>query len=355
MEITFTGDVSFTGSFSENINKSKQILAPEVVSYMMQSHCCVVNLEGPCTTFNSKRKDVNVVSPPASIAYLAKHGVSHFNIANNHILDCGEEGYLETKSLIDKVDGKIIGDVDGVNFNYDIVVRDNIRVALISMTQFYSNMGSKAIDLIAISHKAKLKALIKKIRADVDWIVLSYHGGEEYSIYPWNKRRKLLLDIISEGIDVIVCHHSHTVQPYEKIDENKYIFYSLGNFIFDLQNHRNKSYLNDSLILKFQFNKLDFNFDFMPLKIKPELGEVVMAGKGVKQFFELGYAGYDNKSWYHECERVVMERNKLPGKEKKRQNKFIAKCYKIKNILINDEFRAIVIGLLFNRLYKILK
>ena len=42
--------------------------------------------------------------------------------------------------------------------------------------------------------------------------------------------------MIENGVDIIIGHHPHVIQNMEKININDnygYVFYSLGNFIFD--------------------------------------------------------------------------------------------------------------------------
>ena len=54
-----------------------------------------------------------------------------------------------------------------------------------------------------------------------------------------------------DGVDIIIGHHPHVIQNMEKININNrygYIFYSLGNFIFD--SHYNKKGVRDTMILK---------------------------------------------------------------------------------------------------------
>ncbi len=54
----------------------------------------------------------------------------------------------------------------------------------------------------------------------------------EYTHYQNNLQQEIAHSFIDQGADMIIGHHPHVVQGME-IYQNKPIFYSLGNFIFD--------------------------------------------------------------------------------------------------------------------------
>jgi poly-gamma-glutamate capsule biosynthesis protein CapA/YwtB (metallophosphatase superfamily) len=67
---------------------------------------------------------------------------------------------------------------------------------------------------------------------NADIKILSFHWGNEYIHHPSLGQRNLAYKCIEAGADIIVGHHPHVIQPYEKYKEG-HIFYSLGNFCFD--------------------------------------------------------------------------------------------------------------------------
>ncbi len=58
------------------------------------------------------------------------------------------------------------------------------------------------------------------------------HWGVEYDSSPNPRQKEIGRALVDAGADIIVGHHSHTLQPVE-IYKGKVIFYSLGNFVFD--------------------------------------------------------------------------------------------------------------------------
>lgn len=353
LSINFTGDVSFTGAYAKNVRDENPILSGPILDFINNSDLTVVNLEGPVTSRDSLRKDLEVKSPIESLYYLKKCNINCLNIANNHIFDCGEPGFNETLALIDGLELLHIGKMNKSLFEVKIIEKGNVKVALIGFSQRFKNMTDSCIDKLAVYNQDVLEKTVDSIRCEVDWVVLNFHGGEEYTIYPWYKKRKFLKNLFKYSVDVIICHHSHTVQPYEKIAKNKYIFYSLGNFIFDLPNHKNKSFLNDSLVLKLSFTSADIEVDYLPVTLNPDKGRVDSNPLITNSFYDLQVEGYSKDKWYRECSRVVEERNPINNTSESKRN-LITRLFgilkKVEILLLNPEFRAIVIGHLLNKI-----
>lgn len=137
------------------------------------------------------------------------------NIANNHILNYGIDGLSQTKNFLSE--NNIIyfpefstKTVNGVNFGflgYDFIT--------------YPKLPPESI----ISD-------VKKYDSSVDWLIVSIHWGNEYLPAAENWRVSLAHQLVDAGADIIHGHHPHVWQSYE-IYQEKPIFYSFGNFIFD--------------------------------------------------------------------------------------------------------------------------
>lgn len=63
--------------------------------------------------------------------------------------------------------------------------------------------------------------------------ILYIHWGNEYINRPSSSQKKFAHWLIDSGFDLIVGMHPHVLQGYE-IYKGKYIFYSLGNFVFEM-------------------------------------------------------------------------------------------------------------------------
>lgn len=72
---------------------------------------------------------------------------------------------------------------------------------------------------------------IPPVKNDEYWIV-SLHWGREYDVTPDEEQTRIAAVLAGRGIDVILGHHPHVVQPAITIGSTR-VFFSLGNFLFD--------------------------------------------------------------------------------------------------------------------------
>lgn len=78
--------------------------------------------------------------------------------------------------------------------------------------------------------KEKAKADIERIKDKVDVIIVSMHWGVEYTHVPTAEEREIAEYLSSLGVNIIIGHHPHVIQPIEFVNDTL-VFYSLGNFI----------------------------------------------------------------------------------------------------------------------------
>lgn len=270
MVVSFTGDISITGSFTEKINTDSEIFSETILSNFKSSNFVVGNLEGP-TTDSKKYYNFNtpLKSPVRTISYLADRNITVFNLANNHILDYGKTGLQDTLSNIKKENGSYFGaNIHPKNIAKPVILENKgIKVALFGIAECHPFEISGA-GLFSADEFITLKKQIEVYKTEVDFVFVNFHGGEEFSLYPSPIKRKFLKKIASlKYVDCVVAHHSHTFQGFEKY-KNTLIFYSLGNFIFDISNHKPYKETNNSALLSFSFTKENFDFSFIPYKIE---------------------------------------------------------------------------------------
>ena len=65
-------------------------------------------------------------------------------------------------------------------------------------------------------------------------VIVNLHWGAEHTLRPLPQQRLEAHALIDAGADVIIGHHTHTLQTTETY-RGKPIFYGIGNFIFDQQ------------------------------------------------------------------------------------------------------------------------
>jgi poly-gamma-glutamate capsule biosynthesis protein CapA/YwtB (metallophosphatase superfamily) len=84
---------------------------------------------------------------------------------------------------------------------------------------------------VAAADTSRILPSIRSYRDSVDFIVVSYHGGEEYSERPTQRVRDFGAWMVSGGADLFLGHHPHVPHGIGEL-QGKYLVYSLGNFVF---------------------------------------------------------------------------------------------------------------------------
>ena len=189
---------------------------------------------------------------PRDLGYdLVEMGFDIVNIANNHMCDKGTAGLAATvdfwKGLEDEVGVTMIGgyyDRDDL-LTPRVIERDGVKIALVGYTEMTNGITlSKKEPLIPYTTEVNIDQVIMNAREEADVVIVSVHWGNEN----WNtmtKEQKSLAQKFADlGVDVIIGHHPHVLQPIEWInstdDEHKTLcIYSLGNFIAAMQSWQN--------------------------------------------------------------------------------------------------------------------
>ncbi len=182
------------------------------------------NLEGPIKGKGKKGGTSMSFSFNEDIApFLKNNGFNLMSIANNHAVDQGWEGRDTTISALNKA---------GVSWCGHPSEADPLSV-------YYKWIGKKKMAFVCfqdVTHKLDDDAaldLISDVREGVDYLIVSVHWGQEYKHRPdWGSQIEPGRAFIDAGADFVIGHHPHVVQSFE-IYNGKFIFYSLGNFVFD--------------------------------------------------------------------------------------------------------------------------
>lgn len=237
-KILFVGDMMFDRYIRQVGEKKGEdfIFSCGNLSDFLQSFDLVVgNLEGPITRNLSvsmgsvieSPENYTFTFPPSTAKLLAKNNIKLVNLGNNHMLNLSRDGLLQTKKYLAEAKVTYFGDPDAVE--NDKVARMEIGGVPISFVN-WSDWNSDNTDITA--------AQIKKEKESGRTVLVYTHWGEEYTAPP-ERVKRLARSFIDAGADLIVGSHPHIVQEKEIYPSNpsgqanKYIYYSLGNFIFD--------------------------------------------------------------------------------------------------------------------------
>ncbi len=234
--ITLLGDIAFTGILSTEPEKNKERFK-EVIPILAQSDFVFANLEVPVKVDESRNENKNRIyySLPVSTEELLKLlNIGCVALANNHIYDCKMPGLKATINILDKLGiyhtgaGWLPKHIEPVIINSG----DN-KIGFLSYVDQSTNTKTENFPKLYINYFSinKVKTDIKNIRNKVDKIILSIHWGIDYSHYQTPEQVSIARELIDTGTDIIMGHHPHTLQPFERY-KNGAIFYSLGGLTF---------------------------------------------------------------------------------------------------------------------------
>ncbi|WP_030105165.1 CapA family protein [Actinoalloteichus caeruleus] len=175
-------------------------------------------------------------APPEVVTGLAATGYDVCTTASNHTVDQGEEGVIRTLEALDDVGLGQAGAARTEEEALTPLVREvnGARVAHISHTFSFNGVPlpegkpwmSNTLDpeeILAGARRAR--------EAGAEVVVASLHWGVEYVHEPTQEQQDLAeLLLADDAIDLIIGHHAHSVQPFERIN-GKWVTYGLGNHV----------------------------------------------------------------------------------------------------------------------------
>lgn len=229
--LIFVGDVMLSRDVATKMRAKKDINYPfsAMGDYLRGADMVFGNLESPIVAGREiKTYEMVFHADPGAERALADANFRVMSLANNHILNFGAEGLASTYKFLDAEGIQYSGAADDP---YAPVYREikGMRFAFLSYAQ--NNFVNKNAD-VAVMDAKKMQGAVRRARGEADFVIVSMHAGEEYQAEPGRTQTDFARAAVDAGADMVIGHHPHVVQSAE-IYKGKYIFYSLGNFVFD--------------------------------------------------------------------------------------------------------------------------
>ena len=258
MQILVAGDYVPCNRMAVQISQQKynEIFSEDLITLIKSSDYALVNLE--CPIFNSQHHAIKKVGPSlgansSALDVLKYAGFNGVTMANNHILDYGEEALEYTIEMCKSkgIDyfgvGKNLDESGQVNY---VSVCDKI-LAIINCCEHEFSIASPHSSGANPINPVRQFYAIKEARKNSDYVIVVSHGGYELYNLPSIRMKDLYHYYIDIGADAVINHHQHCFSGYE-IYNSKPIFYGLGNFAFD--RGVSKDYLwNDGYVVILDF------------------------------------------------------------------------------------------------------
>ena len=272
LSIVFTGDILLDRGVRQVINRHgvSHLFSDGIDSVFRSAQVVVGNLECPATKIEAPVfKQYIFRGEPEWLDTLRQHGITHLNLANNHTIDQGREGLMDTKRNI--VAAGIIPIGAGANMQEAsapvLLAEDPRKVWLVPSLRLALENYAYLPDKPCVSQEptdSLLNRVFRLRQADsTAVIIVSLHWGGEHTLQPVPLQRHTAHQLILAGADALVCHHTHTLQTIEEF-RGKNIYYSIGNFIFDPQRALNA----EACIVRLQITADSLDTETLPVQIR---------------------------------------------------------------------------------------
>ncbi|MHA6529776.1 CapA family protein [Paenibacillus sp. BAC0078] len=240
VKLNFAGDVIFSGKVGELLEKKGYDYSYAALDGLFKrDDLTILNLETPITTGGVGAADKQFVfkGAPKALDSLKAAGVDAVNLANNHTLDQGEEGLLDTLSHLRSRSIPYVG--GGANateaYTAKYFERQGIRIALLGFTRVMPRSdwmaGTNKPGVASVYDSAEALKAIAAAKKQADLVVVVVHWGKERMEQYDKTQQALGHSFIDAGADLVMGGHPHVLQGIEPY-KGKWIAYSTGNFIF---------------------------------------------------------------------------------------------------------------------------
>ncbi len=235
LSIIACGDLCFAEAQERtDFEYSKMVLA-DLKETLDSADYRMINLENPLTTENEgiKKTGPCLKGDPKNVEFLKAGNFDVAILANNHTGDFGPKGAEETFDILDKNDIKYVGAGRNIDEAYNslILEKNGVKLEVIAAAENEYGGATDTKAGMAGFKIGRINAAIKKARERSDFVLIVFHGGNEFNPLPSpmvKERYHLFADL---GADAIIGMHTHCQQGYEYYN-GKPIVYSTGNFWF---------------------------------------------------------------------------------------------------------------------------
>lgn len=312
--------VSFVGAGDLLIQTTEpSVILRHVAEELSSADVTYLNLEGPTTDRGEKNPALagianGIRSRPDTVAAMAALKVDVVSLANNHTMDYGLEGLSQTLELL--AEHGIAQCGGGLNAaqarTAAFVEKDGMRIGFLSYTavcppvyaatqdrpgaafvavnttyeenrRIYLQPGSpQAIRTKTVAADlAQMKEEIAAARQNCDALIVAWHWGISER---WGKLAEYQQECghacIEAGADMVLGNHAHMLQGVE-FYQGKPIFYSLGNFAFDM---KHRFFLPENLLVKCDITRSGLkNLRIVPLINNPAFEPEIARGDAAQR------------------------------------------------------------------------
>jgi poly-gamma-glutamate capsule biosynthesis protein CapA/YwtB (metallophosphatase superfamily)/outer membrane protein assembly factor BamB len=194
------------------------------------------NLESPITAGGVPQGGITLRAAPEVTEGLSGAGFDIVSLANNHTDDYGAVGLLDTMSHLYGEDIAYVGLRGEAGAGQEAVTLEvkGLRMAFLAYNHVDPRWVASDDDDSgpAWLDPESAYADVRRAASVSDFVVVSLHWGAEYMPLPDEFQQEVVRGMLEAGAGLIIGHHPHVVGAVAWEDEG-FVAYSLGNFVFD--------------------------------------------------------------------------------------------------------------------------
>jgi poly-gamma-glutamate synthesis protein (capsule biosynthesis protein) len=209
----------------------------------------LVNLETSVTRSDLRwlGKDVHYRMHPANLPCLTAGRIDACALANNHVLDYGRPGLLETLETLREAGVRVAGagrDLAEARSPAIVELATGGRVAVIAFGTESSGIppgwaaanDRPGVDLLRLTDEAATETgeRVRRLKRRGTVVVASIHWGSNWGYEVPPAQVRFAHRLLEAGVDLVHGHSSHHVRPIE-VYRNRLVLYGCGNFIDDYE------------------------------------------------------------------------------------------------------------------------
>lgn len=221
----------------------------------------IINLETSITRSRDHDRDKGIhyrVSPENATA-LAVARIDACSLANNHVLDWGERGLLDTLDTLDQLHVKHCGagrNVEEANRPAVVELSERSRIAVFAIGGMDAGVppwwaagadrpGVNVVRAFDDATLARARHAIEPWRDDRTTIIVSLHWGGNWGFDVPKAHRRFAHQLVEAGVHIVHGHSSHHVKGIE-VHHGQPILYGCGDLLTDYEGiHGHEAYRGD--------------------------------------------------------------------------------------------------------------
>lgn len=170
---------------------------------------------------------------------LTDMGFNLVSLANNHSLDRGEQGIINSMEYWKAKKDTVTA---GTNLSREerdeipVYEKNGISYAFLSWTYGTNGLvtpeGKEYLVNVYPDHEEEMLNQVRRAKEKADLVLIAMHWGVEYTLQETEEQQRLAQELADAGADIIIGCHPHVVEPITWLNDGKTLcIYSLGNFI----------------------------------------------------------------------------------------------------------------------------